>query len=128
MKRFKRELANTPFEEQFPLLMRINALLGERDVGLLLTLCLRRFHIGDDALAFEFLNKARRLDSDQHDVLRVGVFLAAATGDPLGKELCAHILEKYPSDEWAIEMKEKLQEGKTNSLDLPAIYENWSAQ
>lgn len=121
----KRKLASVKFENQLPILTQISGLLGHRNLALLLSLAVKNFHFGNEGEAYKFLGKAKEVDANDQNVMRVELFFSVAIGDGGGIGLCEKLLEIYPDDSWAMEMKEKLSKGDVSSISLPAVSSEW---
>lgn len=112
-------------EEQIPLLETISNLMHDSDVGLLLSIAVRKFNVGDDDGAYRFLNKAAKLNPKDQMVLRTSLFFYAALNDSKMTDACSRLLASYPSDEWAQVMWKKIQCNDLTSLSLPAVADDW---
>ena len=116
-------------EHALPILRRINQLCDGKNVEVLLSLAVRSFHQGQDDEAISFDRQARQLKPDDHQVLRVALFLTAALGEiDDAKALSRRLLIMYPSDDWARAVDNRLnQEGTVSRLSLPPIQTEWAA-
>jgi hypothetical protein len=121
----KRTLIDSAPEEQIEILSQISTLLDDKDSSLLLSLAIRSFHLEMDEEAFAFLEKAKKNVANDQNTLRTELFLSAALGHEDSNEICAHLLTEFPNDDWAIEIKKRLDEGDMSSLSLPNVSGDW---
>jgi hypothetical protein len=108
-----------------PILGRLNELFDGQNVELLLSLALAFFHTGADPEAFACVEKAKLLAPYNHNVLRVGLFFACATGALDALEMSMELLSLYPNDKWAVAMRQKIHAHRLDSIDLPALDTKW---
>lgn len=124
----KERVAAADPEEQVSILSEINHILEGRDVDLLLSIAIRNFHLGNDGAAIYYLSLAREVAPYQHSTLRVWLFLSLALKMEDGDEACRQLLAFFPTDEWALAMKERMRSGNLSSISLPNVFGQWSLE
>ena len=127
IKRLRNLLQGATAERALPILRRINQFYNGNNAEVLLSLAIRSFHQGQDDEAISFARRARELKPDDHQVLRVALFFAAARGETEDATIVSQrLLNLYPHDEWARTMDSKLrQEEIGSSLSLPPLQTEW---
>jgi tetratricopeptide (TPR) repeat protein len=125
--RLRNLLQEATAERALPMLRRINQFYNGNNAEVLLSLAIRSFHQGQDDEAISFARRARELKPDDHQVLRVALFFAAARGETEDATIVSQrLLNLYPHDEWARTMDSKLrQEEIGSSLSLPPLQTEW---
>lgn len=124
----RQRIAMVDPEEQVAILSEINRILEGRDVELLLSIAIRNFHLGNDEAAVYYLDLAREAAPYQHGALRVWLFPSLALKMEDGGEACRQLLARFPTDEWAVAMKEKMRSGDLSSISLPNVFGQWGLE
>lgn len=89
-------------QQALPIPRRINQLYSGTNAEVLLSLAVRCFHQGLDDDAISFAKRATDLKPGDRQVLRVGLFLAAARDDiDEAKIFSERLLKLHLEDEWA---------------------------
>lgn len=121
----RRQASMVELDEQASILGEISRILNHQDVELLLSLSVRSFHLEDEALAAEYLEKAIQLEPCGHAVLRVKAFLSLASGASGWQLALDELLTRFPFDDWAKNLRDKALAGDTSSISLPNVYGAW---
>jgi tetratricopeptide (TPR) repeat protein len=116
-------------QRALPILRGIDQLYGGTNAEVLLSLAVRCFHQGLDDDAISFAKRANDVKPDDHQVLRVGLFLAAARGAmDEAKIFSERLLKLYPDDEWARRLNCEIhRQEMLSSISLPPLQTEWEA-
>ena len=113
------------YEYAGPILERIIEILP-RDAKAHLSLALWKYMNGLDDQALEFLEEARQLAPHDCDVLRADVWFSFSRGPEESLEKCRLLLETFPHDQWAADVKKKIcTDGELRELGSPEWSNPW---
>jgi len=122
------ELIGLDFENiDIIILMRIEDLLNGSDYEIYLALANWLYHFGEDDQAFQYLEKAKRIQPISEKLLGLEVWMNYNTQPDLIRDLCKNMLQYYPNNKWANNLRKKLEEnGFLDEMDSPEIKLKWN--
>ena len=107
-------------------LLRIADVLPEPDTNLLSSIALWYYQLGCDDEAVDFLERAKKIDPLNKNVLRLEIYMSFGKSPELLKNLCSEYLTYYPNDEWIVSLRDDLEKkGQLTMMKGRPVESKW---